>query len=103
MLFKNHEKEIKMRNFGNKDVFHFYGCNGWEWKTSEDLFEVIDWFQSQKLNNKKMKYSLWLVPLPNDTEYKISQYAPQVEGTQFMGTYLGKKKVETIYADNLED
>ena len=88
-----------MKNFGEKDSFHFYGCNGWEWKTSEDLFEVVNWFQNQKYNDKKMRYSLWFVPLPNDSKYKISQYAPQVDGTQFMGTYLGKKKVETIYAD----
>ena len=89
-----------MRNFGNKDEFHFYGNNGWEWKTSEDLFDVIDWFQKQKYNNKKMKYSLWVVPLPHNAEYEISQYVPKVEGIQFMGTYLGKKKVETIYAED---
>jgi hypothetical protein len=87
-----------MKSFHKEDAFHFYGTNAWEWKTSGDLFEVIAWFQNQKYNNKKQRYTLWYVPLPPDAAYKISQYAPQVEGAEFMGTYEGKKKVETIYA-----
>jgi hypothetical protein len=90
-----------MKSFHKEAPFHFFGCNGWEWKTSADLFEVVDWFQTQRYNNKKMKYSLWVVPLAHDAEYKISQYAPQVDGAQFMGTYIGKKKVETIYAEEV--
>jgi hypothetical protein len=88
-----------MRIFQKQTEVHFYGCNGWEWKTSEDLFEVVEWFQTQKYNNKKVEYSLWLVPLPNDAKYQIEQYAPKVKGAIFMGTYLGKKKVETVFAD----
>jgi len=88
-----------MKSFHKEDPFHFFGCNGWEWKTSADLFEVIDWFQNQKYNNKKQRYTLWFVPLPDEGHpYSISQYAPQVEGAEFMGTYIGKKKVETVYA-----
>jgi hypothetical protein len=88
-----------MRYFGNKDSFHFFGSNAWEWKTSDDLFEVVNWFKNQKSGSKKHRYSLWIVPLDKTATYEISQYAPQVEGTRFMGTYIGTKKVETIYAD----
>jgi hypothetical protein len=65
---------------------HFYGSNIGEWKTSDNLVEVIDWFQKQTL-----PYSLWMVPLAADAHYQIRRYAPDVDGSILLGTFHKKK------------
>jgi hypothetical protein len=37
-------------------------------------------------------YNLFLVPLPHTTPYEINFYQPQVEGTQWLGTFEKKGK-----------
>ena len=73
--------------------FHFFGCNSWEWKVSNDLFEIVSWFSNQKYGSKRIPYSIWYVPLPKNLEfpYAIDMYAPQVDGAKYLGTYLNKK------------
>lgn len=63
--------------------FHFYGSNLREWKTSENIHEVINWFVGQK-----HPYQLWYVPLPDDAQYEIDFYAPQVKGAIFLNSYI---------------
>jgi hypothetical protein len=64
----------------HKQPFHIYGSSVAEWKTSESIHEVIEWFE-----RSHYPYSLFYVPLPNDAEYEIRHYAPQVEGAVFLG------------------
>jgi hypothetical protein len=66
---------------------HFYGSNVAEWKTSDNLVEVIDHFQKDAF----LPYSIWLVPLEADAHYQIRRYAPDVDGSLLLGTFKKKK------------
>lgn len=67
---------------------HFYGSNFAEWKTAENIHDVVEWFEKQDCN-----YNLYFVPLENSAEYKIISYMPDVEGATFLGTFRGRKLV----------
>ena len=69
--------------------FHIYGQNVYEYFVSEDLQEVIKWFDKQKL-----VYSLYLVPVPKNANYEIEFYVPQVKGVQYLGSFKNKKLVD---------
>lgn len=71
-----------------KQEFSFFGSNVYEWKTSDNVNEVIAWFEKQKI-----AYSLFYVPVPNDANYEINFYCPQVEGAVYLGSYKNKKIV----------
>jgi hypothetical protein len=64
----------------HKQDFHIFGSSVAEWKTSEDIHEVIAF-----MDRGGFTYSLFYVPLPNDAQYEIRHYAPQVEGAIFLG------------------
>lgn len=67
--------------------FHFFGCNTYEWKTSANLHELIQWFVMQK-----PEYELWYIPLADKgSVYPIEQYAPQVKNAVYLGKYKGVK------------
>jgi hypothetical protein len=69
--------------------FHFFGANYAEWRTSENINEVIDWFKKQR--NVKVPYTIWYVPTANGDNYPIEWYAPQVTGAICLGTYVKDK------------
>jgi len=47
----------------NSDIaHHFFGSNYAEWKTSDNLIEVIDWFRKQR--NTKAPYRACLCVVP---------------------------------------
>ena len=64
----------------HKQNFHIFGSSIAEWKVSEDIHEVIAF-----MSRSKYPYSLFYVPLPVDAEYEIRHYAPQAEGSIFLG------------------
>lgn len=64
------------------DNYHFYGCNSYEWKTSKNIHDVINWFVGQK-----HPYQLWYVPVADDVDYKIENYQPVVEGAVYLNSY----------------
>jgi len=66
--------------------FHFYGSSVAEWKTSDNIQDVINYLKPAKL-----PFSLWLVPLPDDAPYEINFYQPKVEGIVYLGTYKSSK------------
>lgn len=68
--------------------FHIYGHNVYEYFVSEDIQEVIKWFEKQKVS-----YSLYYVPVPKDANYEIEFYAPQVQGAAYLGSFKNKKLV----------
>ena len=68
--------------------FHIYGANCYEYFVSEDIQEVIKWFEKQKV-----MYSLYYVPVPIAANYEINFYVPQVDGALFLGSFKGKKMV----------
>jgi hypothetical protein len=78
-----------MRGFNIMSQHHFYGSNFAEWKTADNIHDVIKWFEKQKCS-----YNLWYVPMANEgATYNISNYVPQVEGAAYLGTYRGKNLV----------
>jgi len=62
--------------------YHFYASSIGQWRTSTDLPKLIKQMQADRL-----PYSLWYVPLAEDTPYEIQRYAPQVDGATFLGNY----------------
>jgi hypothetical protein len=64
----------------DREPFHFFASSVAEWRTSENLDELI-------ATMKKLEYpfNLFFVPIAATAEYEIRQYSPRVEGTKFLG------------------
>lgn len=70
--------------------FHFYASSVATWATtteSRDLRALIKLMESEGFN-----YSLFYVPLPSDSNYKIERYVPVVEGIVWLGHFEPKGK-----------
>lgn len=65
---------------GHRQPCHFFASSVASWEASANLDEVLAWMKKDGY-----PFNLWKVPLPADAEYKISMYAPQVEGCVFIG------------------
>jgi hypothetical protein len=66
---------------------HFYATSSGSWKTSEDLRDVM--YQMEK---EGLFYTLWFIPVADDSPYDIRIYAPQVPGAFIIGQYTPKKR-----------
>jgi hypothetical protein len=44
------------------------------------------------MNEDGYTYNLFSVPVPHTTEYDINMFQPQVEGTEWLGTFTVPKK-----------
>lgn len=73
----------------HKGEYHYYGTSSAEWKTSDDLREVIAHFEKSHF-----PYALYYVPVPQESDYQIKFYAPQVEGTFCIGEFFPAKAEE---------
>jgi hypothetical protein len=76
----------------SKDVqpFHFYASSVATWATTtetRDLRALIKLMEKQGFN-----YSLFYVPLPADSSYKIERFVPQVAGLIWLGHFEAKGK-----------
>lgn len=67
-------------NEGRRNAAHYFASSVASWQTGENLDEIISY-----MKRDGFPFNLWLVPLHRDAEYKISNYAPQVEGCTFIG------------------
>ncbi len=54
---------------------HYYASSYCTWKTSYSLVEVI-----KHMEKEGNSYTVWYVPVPDDANYEIKRYAPQIEG-----------------------
>ena len=80
------------RKFKNKfeagqNTMHFFAANAFHWQAANDPRQLSDFFDSFKMNNQTIPWSLYLVPRPLESEYEIYNYEPQVEGLVRVGTY----------------
>jgi len=69
---------------------HFYASSVYTWMTTNatrDLRQLL-----QLMDKEGETYNLYLVPLPYTEDYNIKMYQPQVEGTQWLGTFEKKGK-----------
>ena len=73
--------------------FHFYASTPFTWATTTDERDLPALMKIMDLD--KLPYTLWYLPVPSTTDYKIKWYAPQVEGALYLGTMGGKKKRAT--------
>jgi hypothetical protein len=62
--------------------YHFFLSSVGEWRTGRNLEELIN-----KMKRDNLPFNVFYVPLPDDAEYKIDFYAPQVKGAVFLGHY----------------
>ncbi len=72
------------------DNKHFYASSAFTWATTtaeRNLQQLI-----KHMDKEGYTYNLFLVPLPPNTSYQIKHYQPQVEGTQWLGTFEKKGK-----------
>jgi hypothetical protein len=68
---------------------HFFAASTATWATTNDERTLQ---QLLKLMDKeKLAYNLYLVPCKHDVQYDINWFAPQVEGTQHLGTFTFKQ------------
>ena len=69
---------------------HFFAASAFQWATTNEerdlpaLLELMD--------KDGYSYHLFLVPIPHTTDYEINMYQPQVEGTEYLGTFTLPKK-----------
>jgi hypothetical protein len=61
---------------------HFFGSNYRYWRTSSSVVDLIE-----KMKTDKVSFMLCYVPLPEEANYEINFYTPQVEGTIYLGNY----------------
>ena len=85
---------MKMTGFKEKQETqakqHFFAASVHEWIQTtphRDLPALI-----KMMERSGHGYNLFLVPLPHDAEYEINFFQPQVEGTQWLGYFEGKRK-----------
>jgi len=86
--------KVKMTGYNEKQHIqantHFFAASTFTWAQTtptRDLPALI-----RLMEKDKHGFNLFLVPLPHDAEYSINFYQPQVDGTQWLGYFEGKKK-----------
>jgi hypothetical protein len=68
---------------------HFFAASAATWATTNDernLQQLLKLMDRQKLT-----YNLYLVPCSHTQCYEINWFQPQVEGTQWLGTFTFKQ------------
>lgn len=61
---------------------HFYASSIGEWRTGPDLEKLV-----ASMKRSGLPFNLFYVPGPEDSEYKIKCYAPDVVGAKLIGVY----------------
>jgi len=68
---------------------HFFVSSMATWRTGTDPEALIKAMKREGLN-----FSLWYVPAPAKTGYEIKWFAPQVEGSICLATWMEEKEKE---------
>lgn len=61
---------------------HFFASSATDWIVTTDKRSLRD--VVKYMDDRKLTWNLWLVPLPHDAEYEIEWFAPKVDGAQFL-------------------
>ena len=72
------------------DSQHFFAASTFTWAQTtpeRDLPALIRLMESEGHG-----YNLFLVPVPYSEDYEINFFQPQVDGTQWLGYFEGKRK-----------
>lgn len=65
---------------------HFFLSNATDWVTDTNLPRGIERLARQSMGSSK-GFNVFYVPVPPEAHYKILNYAPQVEGKRFIGSF----------------
>lgn len=68
---------------------HFFAASATTWATTNDERNLQQLLKL--MDREKLAYNLYLVPVSHDTDYDINWFQPQVEGTQWLGTFTFKQ------------
>jgi len=68
------------------DTGHYYASSVAEWQVDNDLEKLIKFFKSEDF-----PFTIWFVPVPIDTDYKIENYGPVVDGRVVIAKYRKEK------------
>jgi len=61
---------------------HYFASSIAEWRTGTDLGEL-----THRMARSGFPFTLWKLPVPEDADYMIERYVPQVEGREFLGKF----------------
>lgn len=68
--------------------YHYFIGSCLHWNIGMKVHELITKQKKQDRNKKSMyqasTYALWRVPVPLSTDYRINNYAPEVEGAELI-------------------
>lgn len=68
---------------------HYFVCDAATWITDEKLDEAVKLLKAERKRSgiKTASYNVFLVPLPEASNYDIDMYQPQVDGTEYIGNF----------------
>jgi hypothetical protein len=69
---------------------HFFAASMSQWATTNETRDLPALLEL--MNEDGYTYNLFSVPVPHTTEYDINMFQPQVEGTEWLGTFTVPKK-----------
>ena len=69
---------------------HFFAASVSQWATTNDTRDLPALLGL--MNEDGYTYNLFSVPVPHTTDYDINMFQPQVEGTEWLGTFTVPKK-----------
>ncbi len=66
---------------------HFFASSFLNWSTGSDLAKTLR--RQKRVDHESSSlqpkgFNLWRVPGPEDSEYRIDNYSPSVEGAEFI-------------------
>ena len=61
---------------------HFYASSVADWKTGTDIEEVL-----KHMRRERFPFSVWYVPVPEQSAYTIRGYGPAVKGAVRIARY----------------
>ncbi len=69
---------------------HFFAASAASWATTNDERNLQQLLKL--MDREKLAYNLYLVPCSHTQCYGINFFQPQVEGTQWLGTFTFKQR-----------
>lgn len=79
-----------MKRATTPDNFHFYASSVAMWATTTDKRDLPALLEL--MTKDGYTYNLFRVPCAHDASYEIKMFMPQVEGTEWLGTFEIKRR-----------
>jgi hypothetical protein len=89
-VYPEHEVSVTLHN--THAAHHFFSSSILHWRTHSDLHTCLSkQYKADRQTNIENTFKItsadvWRVPGPSDSSYPIENYAPDVEGAEFIAT-----------------